>query len=1556
MAKKITIDIEVNGRMQKATLSAKKLRSALNEVDTASQGVEKGSRTLDRNLKGAAKTTSNSTKEFSKMAQGMGGLVGAYATVAASVFALSAAFQFFKTVGDLAALTAGQELFAAKTGVSMKLMTKNIQDATGGLVAFREAAQAAAIGEAAGLSADQMERLGAVAKNAGTILGRDVTDAFNRLTRGAIKAEPELLDELGIIVRINDAAEAYGRTIGKNAQDLTQFEKSQAIVNAVLEQGESKFDDVGDSINSVAQFAAAFQDTFKELSKPIAEVANFIAKSLGDSILGVSSILGILGLNIVKSFAPAGPALKNTAKEGIEARKRLMEAAHTETNSTVADEIRKGEFTNKNLKHIETAAKSKTSIVMNLSKMERTAIERDIAIIRAQNLRMTMDGKNAFARMITGWRIQLLMFQADYGKTMGYLKAATAVLTTAVGKLFGALSFVGLIVILVELGKQFRRTFMIGEDLREAEEATEKLNKKLKEQSEAIKEVTANLKKPTSELNRLNQKLGVLANFNLAPISAQINLLEEAVQRLAEAEEKRKKARQQVGIEEGPEESEKIPLLNVAQKARLGVETFGDLNKALKEQYVASKNARDALDVYKTSLGPLDYLIANISGKFKEHNAEIHRYQELKMVANQNGIRLGFNDAEAKAVAEILEGLENSVPTLIRNFEMLEEQNLAPKDVNQQKLLDLKDKIRLVTAELEQNPGSAELRFEFEKLIEESRGVIDSLETQSKKAASVKASFTGLTNAVQQFGDASQKFMPKSSNFSGIFQGLDELDRNLMNIVDTYKDTENFQTIGQLIAGDDEGKIDQEGAAIRKAYEIAIKGEKDFNDEEFRGLQLSDLRLMLSEKRAKLAKIFFDLERASTLNKIEMLKAEQSILPYQQKAFNATKATNEAEIALTKAKKEQEMLDKTNLSVTEEQRILAKDKVDLAQAEYDIAVRREALERRLVPIRKELDNLGRETERLNTIKEVVAQERKILDMRKQFLSLEKKMVEDRVQEEIDSIANRNPFFDKELATARAKVSVAEAFLEIEKQQVESNYNLKVKEINNEYALLEAKRKQSLLELEIKAAEARDKGGPNAERIAREYESIAAVYNSIDFKTPRDTALLLAAKTKEASLYGLEKIVRDSKRALEELDPLDQVLDAAADAFEKGLNNAVNGIFDSLIDGSKSMSEALKDAARGVLSAIQKEVTQRLIVDPLLDALFGEETTAETQAKAAAQGMQQGAQAVKTTLQTANINFETTFTSASNNVKTALSTGGGSVARQITEALTSNRVKIECCKGPKGPKDPAYGPDSAASNTTVTGTDLSRNSEYYKQNSQSVFDSARNESDTALEGAMAPQKPDISMPILPERDKNTAALEGLTGVMTENNLALGQNILGLGLAVTSLMGNSRAAQSLQKVMAVLYILQMSMKIIETIQTSMIAANTAALIANTAAQTVSSGGSIMGFARYGGITEGYSSGGIAKGPQSGYPTLLHGSEAVVPLPDGKTIPVALSGAAGQQNNVTVNVSVDNQGNATQRMGGTSENQAAGLGKAIAQAVQQELVNQKRSGGILSPYGTA
>ena len=62
----------------------------------------------------------------------------------------------------------------------------------------------------------------------------------------------------------------------------------------------------------------------------------------------------------------------------------------------------------------------------------------------------------------------------------------------------------------------------------------------------------------------------------------------------------------------------------------------------------------------------------------------------------------------------------------------------------------------------------------------------------------------------------------------------------------------------------------------------------------------------------------------------------------------------------------------------------------------------------------------------------------------------------------------------------------------------------------------------------------------------------------------------------------------------------------------------------------------------------------------------------------------------------------------------------------------------------------------------------------------------------------------------------------------------------------------------------------------------------------------GGGTVGAAGFGGVEaikqwfdsrEGKASGGIARGPRSGFIEKLHGTEAVVPLPDGKTIPVKM-----------------------------------------------------------------
>jgi phage-related minor tail protein len=111
---------------------------------------------------------------------------------------------------------------------------------------------------------------------------------------------------------------------------------------------------------------------------------------------------------------------------------------------------------------------------------------------------------------------------------------------------------------------------------------------------------------------------------------------------------------------------------------------------------------------------------------------------------------------------------------------------------------------------------------------------------------------------------------------------------------------------------------------------------------------------------------------------------------------------------------------------------------------------------------------------------------------------------------------------------------------------------------------------------------------------------------------------------------------------------------------------------------------------------------------------------------------------------------------------------------------------------------------------------------------------------------------------------------------------------------------------------------------------------------------------GFAN-GGIVKGgfqsYANGGIVNQPTVGLVGEGRFNEAVVPLPNGKAIPVDMKGSGG----VTVNVAVNNNGSATTSVEGAQQ-QSANFGKAIAMAVQKEIQNQKRSGGMLSPYGAA
>lgn len=322
MAKsKVTLEVIVEGKNVK--IVQRDVENLAKSTNKAAKGLDKSSKSAEenyRNLEGVAKNSSSATKNFSKMSQGItSGLVPAYATLAANLFAVTAAFRFFRSAADFVVLQKGQEAFASATGVALRSLSRDIIAATDSQIKFADASQAAAIGTAAGLNPDQLTRLGSAAKDVSIILGRDVTDSFNRLVRGVTKAEPELLDELGIVLRLKDATEAYALSLGKNATELTAFERSQAVANDVLTQAEDKYGRILAVVepqpNALNQLAVSFDNLLNTVKEFTAFVIGPFVRALDQfPALGVA-LLGIFGKGVLTAAIPGLKNLGETARE-----------------------------------------------------------------------------------------------------------------------------------------------------------------------------------------------------------------------------------------------------------------------------------------------------------------------------------------------------------------------------------------------------------------------------------------------------------------------------------------------------------------------------------------------------------------------------------------------------------------------------------------------------------------------------------------------------------------------------------------------------------------------------------------------------------------------------------------------------------------------------------------------------------------------------------------------------------------------------------------------------------------------------------------------------------------------------------------------------------------------------------------------------------------------------------------------------------------------------------------------------------------------------------------
>jgi len=358
------------------------------------------------------------TRDFGRQAQGLGGLVHLYATFAANIYAVTAAFNAMSKAADFTNMQKAADILSLKVGISINGLAKDMQKATDGAISMSEALSNASLATSAGLNTKQIKELTSVAKGASIALGRDLTDAMTRVFRGTIKIEPELLDELGLMVKVDDANKAYAKTLNKTVSSLTDYERRQAFVNAVTEQGIRKYKELADqTANPFSKLAASLKDISTDVLTTINSIlgplVNVLSQSPTALLLGMTAIVGLLlkqAIPAIGDMQSAWEASDRAAQESLskqrkaledqksavlalnEAKVKAAQQKFVETRDTAIQGLESSGIKKSKLKGIDDAAKlgnfiglseeqikTQTEIVRKELEKARGTIEREIA-------------------------------------------------------------------------------------------------------------------------------------------------------------------------------------------------------------------------------------------------------------------------------------------------------------------------------------------------------------------------------------------------------------------------------------------------------------------------------------------------------------------------------------------------------------------------------------------------------------------------------------------------------------------------------------------------------------------------------------------------------------------------------------------------------------------------------------------------------------------------------------------------------------------------------------------------------------------------------------------------------------------------------------------------------------------------------------------------------------------------------------------------------------------------------------------------------------------------
>jgi len=127
-------------------------------------------------------------------------------------------------------------IVAKNAAQDMALVTAAVRTLEKANIATGEALEGMILWITAKLPIDKINDMAAAAKDMGAAWGVDSSELFNRFVKAISRGETMLLEVVGVTETATLAYDAFGKSVGKSAEQLTAHERQLAILNLIMEK------------------------------------------------------------------------------------------------------------------------------------------------------------------------------------------------------------------------------------------------------------------------------------------------------------------------------------------------------------------------------------------------------------------------------------------------------------------------------------------------------------------------------------------------------------------------------------------------------------------------------------------------------------------------------------------------------------------------------------------------------------------------------------------------------------------------------------------------------------------------------------------------------------------------------------------------------------------------------------------------------------------------------------------------------------------------------------------------------------------------------------------------------------------------------------------------------------------------------------------------------------------------------------------------------------------------------------------------------------------------